>query len=220
VVRECRKAYDAYEFRKVFNQLNQFCTVDLSAIYIDALKDRMYCDATDSLRRRASQTAMHDVFSALCRLLAPVLAFTADEAWEHAPFTSESVHDQDFPDADPDFADGEASERVARLMEVRHLVQAAIESEVQAKRFNRNNEAAVKLTLPGNHPDLELLRDRDFATEFLIVAELDVAEGAEPAAEARKTTLPLCPRCRRHEPVGEDGLCGRCGEVCRNEPEA
>jgi len=85
VVGECRKAYDAYEFRKVFNQLNQFCTVDLSAIYIDALKDRMYCDAPDSLRRRASQTAMHDVFSALCRLLAPVLAFTADEAWEHAP---------------------------------------------------------------------------------------------------------------------------------------
>jgi len=98
---------------------------------------------------------------------------------------------------------------------VRHLVQAAIESEVQAKNFRRNNEAAVKLTLPGDHPDIDLLRDRDFVTEFLIVAELEVAEGAEPAAEARKTGLPLCPRCRRHEPVGENGLCTRCGEVVK-----
>jgi isoleucyl-tRNA synthetase len=213
VVRECRKAYDAYEFRKVFNQLNQFCTVDLSAMYIDALKDRMYCDAPDFPRRRASQTAMHDVFSALCRLLAPILAYTADEAWEHAPFTEGSVHEQDFPEPDPDFGDGQATEQVERLMEIRHIVQAAIESEIQAKRFNRNNEAAVKLALPADHPDLELLRDRDFATEFLIVAELEVTEGPEPAATAAKTTLPLCPRCRRHEPVGENGLCARCAEV-------
>jgi isoleucyl-tRNA synthetase len=65
VVGECRKAYETYEFRKVFNSLNQFCTADLSAVYIDVTKDRMYCDAADSLRRRATQTAMYELFSAV-----------------------------------------------------------------------------------------------------------------------------------------------------------
>ncbi len=214
VVRECRKAYDACEFRKVFNQLNQFCTVDLSAVYVDVLKDRMYCDAPDAPRRRASQTAMHDVFSALCRLLAPVLAFTADEAWEHAPFTAGSVHEQDFPEPDPAHASGGASAMVEQLLAVRHVVQAAIEPEIQARRFTRNNEAAVRLELPPDHPAAGLLRDRAFATEFLIVAELELAAGPEPAATARRTTLPLCPRCRRHEPPDPGGLCHRCTAVC------
>jgi len=214
VVRECLKAYDGYEFRKVFNQLNQFCTVDLSAVYIDALKDRMYCDAPDSTRRLASQQAMHDIFTALCRLLAPILVFTADEAWEHAPFTGGTVHEQDFPKPDPQFEKSSASVLVERLLEIRHAVQAAIETEVQAKKFKRNNAAAVRLELPADDPTAELLKDRDFATEFLIVAELELVEGPELKATAAATSLELCPRCRRHEPLVESGLCGRCDEVC------
>src|SRR5438552_7598490 len=72
VVRDCRSAYEAFEFHKVYHALNQFCAVDLSSLYIDITKDRMYCDASDSSRRRATQTAMHEIFSALCQLLAPV----------------------------------------------------------------------------------------------------------------------------------------------------
>ena len=108
----CREAYEAYEFRKVFTLINQFCANDLSAIYVDMTKDRMYCDAPDSPRRLASQAAMYEIFSTITRLLAPVLAFTADEAWEHAPFTKGSVHEQDFPVADPNFAHGQASKEV------------------------------------------------------------------------------------------------------------
>ena len=70
-----------YEFHKVYHTLNQFCAVDLSSLYIDITKDRMYCDAPDSPRRRATQAAMHQIFDALCRLLAPILVFTAEEAW-------------------------------------------------------------------------------------------------------------------------------------------
>jgi isoleucyl-tRNA synthetase len=215
VTAECRKAYDQYEFRKVFNAVNTFCAQDLSAIYIDATKDRMYCDAADSPRRIASQHAMHDVFSALCRLLAPVLCFTADEAWEHASFTTGSVHERDFPDPDPAFAPGEATAVVSRLLEVRYVIQTAIEERVKAKEFARNNEAVVVLTLPDADAGLlPLLRDRDFATEFFIVAGLEAATGPAPAATAHKTALPLCPRCRRHEPEVERGLCRRCADVC------
>jgi isoleucyl-tRNA synthetase len=216
VVAECRKGYETYEFRKVFNALNNFCTHDLSATYIDALKDRMYCDAADSPRRIASQCAMHGIFLALSKLLAPILVFTADEAWEHAPFTTGSVHEQDFPEPDPAFAPGEASKTASRLFEIKYAIQTAIESCVQARDFTRNNEADVSLTVPESDAALlPLLNDRDFATEFFIIAGLKAETGAVLNATARKTDHSLCPRCRKHEPVVASGLCQRCDEVCR-----
>jgi len=148
VTTECLKAYETYEFRKVFNALNQFCTTDLSAVYIDALKDRMYCDAADSPRRIASQAAMYQVFVSLAKLLAPILAYTADEAWEHAGFCDKSIHERDFPQADAAFAPGDATEKANRLFAIKSVIQTAIEARIQAKEFTRNNEAAVTLTLP------------------------------------------------------------------------
>ena len=217
VTAECLKAYEAYEFRKVFNALNQFCTTDLSAVYIDALKDRMYCDAPDSPRRLASQHAMHAIFTSLCKLLAPILAFTADEAWSHADFTSGSVHEQDFPEPDTAFAPGEASGTASRLFEIKYVIQTAIETRIQAKEFSRNNEADVELTIPAaDGALLDQLNDRGFATEFFIIAGLTARIGDELSATARKTELPLCPRCRKHEPVLESGLCERCEDACKS----
>jgi isoleucyl-tRNA synthetase len=220
-VAECLKGYETYEFRKVFNALNNFCTHDLSAVYIDATKDRMYCDAPDSARRLASQHAMHELFLALAKLLAPILAFTADEAWEHAPFTTGSVHEQDFPAPDPDFAPGGISRQAARLFEIKYTIQTAIEGCIQSRDFTRNNEAAVDLIVPeGDAGLLPLLNDRDFATEFFIIGDLSATIGPVLAASARKTADPLCPRCRRHEPVNDAGLCGRCAAVISHGPLA
>ncbi len=214
VVKECLTAYESFEFRKVFNSINQFCTTDLSAIYIDALKDRMYCDAANSPRRLASQAAMYEIFSSITRLLAPILAYTADEAWEHAAFTDDSVHEQDFPIANPVFAPSQVSKDVERLFQIKAVIQTAIEAKIQAKEFTRNNEAAISLTLPESDAKLlEKLSDRDFATEFFIIADLAATQGPELSATATKTELALCPRCRRHEPVLASGLCGRCDEV-------
>jgi isoleucyl-tRNA synthetase len=214
VTAECLAAYEAYEFRKVFNALNNFCTADLSAIYIDATKDRMYCDAATSPRRLASQAAMHEIFTSIAKLLAPILAFTADEAWEHAPFTTGSVHEQDFPIANPSFTPGEATQHVTRLFEIKYAIQTAIESCIQAKEFTRNNEADVTLTLPTSDIGLlQMLNDREFATEFFIIAGLTVTIGETITATARKTEHPLCPRCRKHEPLLESGLCERCDAV-------
>ena len=220
VVSECRKAYEQYEFRKVFNALNQFCATDLSAIYIDATKDRMYCDARSSVRRRASQTAMYDVFNALAKLLAPILVYTADEAWEHANFTEGSVHEQDFPEPDVAFASSDATTKVNRLLEIRRTVQTAIEEQVQAKAFNKNNEAAVTLVVPEGEPVYDLLRDRQFATEFFIIADLDVSAGKALSAKAAKTSYCMCPRCRRYEPLGKSGVCARCESVVQTVSHA
>lgn len=213
VVTECLAAYENFEFRKVFSAVNQFCAHDLSSLYIDMTKDRLYCDAEDDVRRRASQTALSEVFDSLVRLLAPILAFTAEEAWEHAGGEG-SVHEETFPKADERFGGGEASALVARLLEIRDVVQGAIEPLVQAKEFKKNNEARVVLTVPEHHPCLSLLEDPAFVKEFFIVAEMVVEKGDALKASAARSEHGMCPRCRRYEPAVDDaGLCGRCHEV-------
>src|SRR5438309_1030191 len=96
---DCRSAYSEFQFHKVYHTLNQFCAVDLSSLYIDITKDRLYCDLPDSARRRATQTAMREILDALCRLLAPLLVFTADEAWSFFGKSS-SIHVEQFPQKD------------------------------------------------------------------------------------------------------------------------
>src|SRR5436309_7506630 len=96
VIRTCRSAYQKFEFHKVYHAVNQFCAVDLSSLYVDITKDRMYCDAPDSPRRLATQAAMHETFNSLCQLLAPILAFTAEEVWRHSGAAA-SVHLEEFP---------------------------------------------------------------------------------------------------------------------------
>ena len=178
LIREVRAAYEAYDFRKVFTTINQFCTNELSALYIDITKDSLYCD------------------------------------WEHAGH-SDSVHEQDFPEADP-AADAGLSATFARLQQIKSVIQVAIEAQVKAKAFSKNNEAVVHLSIPESEDAavVALLENKEFAKEFFIVADLDLSRGAELAATAAKTPCAMCPRCRRYEPaVNDEGLCARCAAV-------
>jgi isoleucyl-tRNA synthetase len=94
---DCARAYDACEYHVVYQRVAQFASVQLSALYHDVVKDRLYTDAAGSARRRSTQTALHRLVTGLCQVLAPVLAFTADEAWEHIPGRSAaSVHLSDW----------------------------------------------------------------------------------------------------------------------------
>ncbi|NNM29373.1 MAG: isoleucine--tRNA ligase, partial [Akkermansiaceae bacterium] len=103
---------------------------------------------------------------------------------------------------------------VEKLLEIRSVIQTAIEAEVKARTFSKNNEAAVELTLPADHPCRAVLADREFTREFFIVSDLVVREGADLAATAALTPHPMCPRCRRYEPPASDeGLCPRCEGV-------
>jgi isoleucyl-tRNA synthetase len=213
VTAACRKAYDEYDFRRVFHELNQFCATDLSATYVDVTKDRLYCDAADAPRRRATQTAMHRIFDALAKLLAPILAFTADEAWEFAGHAS-SVHLERFPDPDPAFAGSAARDTMARFLRLRDTVQPRIEEAIQAGTFNKNERARVAVTVPEDDPWLRLDdAERAELLDVLRVSECGFAVGAALEVQVTETAHPECPRCRRSLPVGADGLCGRCSEV-------
>ncbi|CAN5304578.1 isoleucine--tRNA ligase [soil metagenome] len=214
VTAECRAAYDRFEFRKVFHTINNFCTVDLSNLYIDLTKDRLYCDATDSPRRRASQAAMARIFDSLCQLLAPVLAFTADEAFEHRGHP-ESVHLQRFPDPDSAFAAREATDAIAHLHRLRDLAQVAIDAAIKEGKFKKRERAAVTLALPADDPARPILACSDEESlEFLMVSSLTLTEAKSPSATVAETTDPECPRCRRSLPLapGHD-LCPRCSGV-------
>ena len=218
VVTVCREAYEAFEFRRVFQTLNQFCAVDLSALYVDITKDRMYCDAVTSPRRRAAQTVMHRVFNALTRLLAPILAFTADEAWEYAGHATGMVHLQVFPEVDTALADPALETHFEALLSLRGLIAQAVESARKAKEIGNALEAAVTLEVADSALLAQLQGREAELEEFFIVSELTVAAGADPRVSLVPTPAPKCARCWRHKPtVGKDAnhpeLCDRCAAV-------
>ena len=219
VVTECLAAYENFEFRRVFNALNQFCAVDLSSLYVDITKDRMYCDAEEGHRRLSSQTAMHQVFDALARLLAPILAFTADEAWEFAGHT-ESVHAQNFPKPDPEFAEALATPKIEALLSLRADIQQEIEKARQEKLIGSNLEGRVEVTLSKGHPVASIGESQDTLSEFLIVSDLSITEGdtGKTTVTVTRTDHEKCERCWRFLPdIGRNEahptLCGRCTEV-------
>jgi isoleucyl-tRNA synthetase len=212
VVRDCRSAYEAFEFHKVYHALNQFCAVDLSSLYIDITKDRMYCDAPDSSRRRATQSAMHEIFSALCQLLAPVIAFTAEEAWRHSSAGS-SVHLEEFPKTQN--RGDKASTQVADLLRLRGVIGQAIEKARQEKLIGNALEAAVVLRSDSNVTS-ELSKEE--LEEFFILSDLKIEQAKEASATVAKTPYPKCARCWRHRKyVGKSkahpDLCDRCETV-------
>src|SRR6476661_6498955 len=198
---ECRSAYAAFEFHKVYHSINHFCAVDLSSLYVDITKDRMYCDAPDSPRRRATQLAMHKIFDALCRLLAPVLVFTAEEAWGYL-HSDQSVHLEVFPDcragAPPATATDAVALQVEHLLKLRSVIGQAVERARQEKLIGNALEAAVTLTCDektiAGIPKEEL-------EEFFILSDLTLQPGKEAAASISKTAHQKCARCWRHRPA-------------------
>ncbi|MBW2092053.1 MAG: isoleucine--tRNA ligase [Deltaproteobacteria bacterium] len=233
LIRKARGAYKAFEFYAIYHALNNFCAVDLSAFYHDVLKDRLYTSPAKSKARRAAQTTMFTVLETMVRLMAPILAFTAEEIWGHLPDfpgKAESVHLADMPDEDKAFIDNALADRWDRLLEIRSQVTRVIEEARREKRVGHSLDAVVSLYADDEThgflaPYVKSLRD------IFIVSQVELIKG-EPQAEARATDLPglfvavaaskaaKCERCWIHdESVGrhEDqaGLCQRCYEAIK-----
>ena len=211
----CRKAYEELAFQKVYQAVNQFCTVELSSIYVDVTKDRLYCDPENAPRRRATQAVMAKVFEDLVRLLAPILAFTAEEAWGHfRPGTS--VHLEHFPEEKA--PDQGILSRFEALQNLRADVAQALEKAQRDGVIAKPLEATVSVTTE----DAEILAASEGSglseiEEFLILSNLSIAKGAKGVTVGR-TEAPKCERCWRHRSeVGthpeHPTLCGRCVEA-------
>ena len=209
------KAYDDYEFHTVYQLISQFTAVQLSAIYHDVLKDRLYTDPAGSNRRRSSQTALHRMVCGLCQMLAPILSFTADEAWGHtAGQPTESVHallwkDGPFSQSNSDQALWDA------LFALRELALPVLETQRQQKSIGKSLDAKVKFEGPAGSPVAAARGHEDDLKELLNVSQVVLVEGGALTVTAAKADGQKCERCWHWETdVGSSPehstICARC----------
>ncbi|MBI4028055.1 MAG: isoleucine--tRNA ligase [Verrucomicrobia bacterium] len=223
LIREVREAYDAFEFHKVYHAINAFCAVEISALYVDITKDRMYCDRPDSPRRRGTQTVMHAMAGALTRLLAPILSFTAEETWGFLSADGSSVHLQLLPEPAPRLTDKDLEARFERLLKLRALAAVELEKARQSKAVGKSVDARVILEIPQETELASLRGSEDALAEWFIVSQVELRSG--PELQARVTT-PLGKKCARSwrwdATVGQDkeypDLSARDAEAVRNHP--
>jgi isoleucyl-tRNA synthetase len=238
VIERTLAAYEAYEFHAAYQALYQFCTVTLSARYLDIIKDRLYTAAPRSHARRSAQTALYEITDALARLLAPILVFTADEIWENTPASSyqvatggntapavagrePSVHLAGFPVV-MGARDAELAARWAQIFEVREVVLRALEEARAAKQIGSSLEARVELKL--KDPLYATLSEYQGELRYvLIVSKVGVVKTDDPASpdigvEVFRADGKKCERCWNYsERVGEfhryPTVCERCIEA-------
>ncbi len=221
IEKEVVEAYDKFEFHVVYQKVSQFVAVELSAIYHDVIKDRLYTDPANSHRRRSTQTALHRLLTGFCQMLAPILAFTADEAWEFVPGRKEgSVHEANWkPSA---FAVSETeTANWKSLFELRNTILPELERSRQAKTIGKSLEAKVIVSVAPN-TNVEIAEKyRDDFRELINVSRVQfVHEGVLPACRVEKSDGQKCERCWRWElDTGVNPehptICGRCVEAVK-----
>ncbi len=225
---KCFKGYDEYEFLTVTHAVNDFCVVEMSNFYLDIIKDRLYCDETDSLSRRSAQTALFLILDTMTKLMAPILCFTCDEIWQAMPHsTADDGRNVLFNEMNQPFAayalDGAAMDRWERIIAVRNGVNGALEAARADKRIGKSLEAKVKLTVPAEDAFLAEM-DAGALADLLIVSQAEVETGADLAVAVEPAGGAKCERCwKQTASVGGDGahptLCARCAAAVANIPE-
>ncbi|QXD22865.1 isoleucine--tRNA ligase [Opitutia bacterium ISCC 51] len=219
------EAYDKYEFHRVYQLINQFFSVTLSAMYHDMLKDRLYTLAPDSALRRSSQTAIYQIFKTVSRLLAPIVAFTTDEAWSYfkngEEYSSSSIHLEDWPEAPESWKWPENVEEFENILKFRTRVNELLEKARQGKEIGKSLDAVVSITGSNNDPLFQTLQKYEpKLPEIFITSQVSL----EPTEiEAVSVTIQpangeRCPRCWRTvesllETTIQDNLCPRCKEA-------
>ncbi len=217
VTEKVLSAYEAYDFQAAYNAIYNFCTVTLSARYFDIIKDRLYILAPKSEARRSAQTALYQITDTLCRLMAPMLAFTSDEAWENLPGQSvASVHIAEFPRvADADNAG--LMTKWERIFGIRDEVLKALEAARNDKRIGSSLEAKVILTTDAETTRM-LLDYYEQLRYIFIVSQVEVHEGDGFAVTIEEAEGEKCERCWNFSTrVGEftkyPTVCERCADA-------
>jgi isoleucyl-tRNA synthetase len=169
-----------YEFHSLFTELHNFCAVDLSAFYFDIRKDALYCDAPSSIRRRATRTALHEVFSRLTTWLAPILCFTAEEAWRARSWKSgeESVHLRIYPETPAEWRDEPLAERWTKIRDIRRVVTGALELARADKKIGSGLQAKPTVYLSDERR--QQIEGIDLE-EIAITSGVTFAPGAAPS---------------------------------------
>jgi isoleucyl-tRNA synthetase len=204
-----RETAESYDFHSLFTELHTFCAVDLSAFYFDIRKDALYCDALGSARRRATRTVLHAVFSHLTAWLAPILAFTAEEAWRARPWKDgeESVHLRVYPETPADWRDPALAARWDKIRDIRRVVTGALERARADKKIGSGLQALPTVHLT---PERRAELDGVDLSEIAITSGLVLAEGAAPG---EAFTLPEVGGVAVVVNLASGEKCERCWQV-------
>ncbi len=232
LIQKVVQAYKNYQFHVIYHNLHNFCTVTMSSFYLDILKDRLYTSKADSHRRRSSQTVLYILCEKLCRLMAPILSFTADEVWRNIPDLESrkiSVHLETFPTFVPLKEEKELLARWEKLIQIREAVSKALELARQEKMIRNSLEAKVRIQAPQKWADL--LKTFGEELKFLfIVSQVELGEASDKSYQSEeikglkidvmKADGEKCQRCWNYSTdVGQmeiPEICGRCFEIIKN----
>ena len=235
LIEKAAAAYDDYEFHVVSHLINDFCVVELSNFYLDIIKDRLYCEERDGLKRRSAQTALYLILDTMTKMFAPILAFTCDEIWLAMPHREGDdvrnvvLNEMNKPFTEYALDDDEMAKWDA-LISVRNDVNGVLEAARGAKRIGKPLEASVTLHAKGaSKATVERISDMNLS-ELFIVSECLISDEDEtdPAAvvgdgsynsgltvSVKEAPGTKCPRCWMHSTKAdpETGLCPRCAAV-------
>jgi len=222
-----REAYEKFEFHVVYHSVQNFCAVEMSALYFDILKDRLYTFSASSKSRRSAQTALHEILRALVRLMAPILSFTAEEVWKYLPRESggvESVHLASFPEVREEFVDKSLNDRWEKIWAIREVVTKALEEARKNKVVGLSLDAQVHLTLPEKTFAFLQPYEEELKSIFIVSsvtlhpAPAGAKDEKEIKAEVLRADGKKCERCWNYAvSVGDhpehSTICHRCVEA-------
>ena len=222
LIAKCFAAYDNYEFHVVSHAINDFCVVELSSFYLDIIKDRLYCEGRDSVKRRSAQTALWMILDTITKLFAPILAFTCDEIWQAMPHRQgddgRNVVLNEMNEPFEEYAlDEAAMKQWDKVIEVRTAVNAALEQARAEKRIGKSLEAKVAVTVPVEDAFM-LHLGQEYLADLFIVSQVEMEVDKELAVDVFPAEGTKCPRCWKFHPlIGSHSkhpeLCPRCAAV-------
>ncbi|MFP4256941.1 MAG: isoleucine--tRNA ligase [Desulfobacterales bacterium] len=229
LVARCRQAYDSHEFHVVYHALYNYCTIDLSSMYLDILKDRLYTSPPGSSARRSAQTVMFHTLDAVTRLMAPILPFTAEEIRSFMPRFQEmeqSIHLESLPETRKEFLDDELASKWETLLKIRGEATRIMETARAEKVIGHSLDAVLTLAASRDIYSLLEAYSKDLRSFFIVsgVSVVPLEEADDSFAKTSMEGLKIlveqsfsekCPRCWVHDPTvgtGESNpeICARC----------
>ena len=223
LIKDCTKAFDNYDFNRAYQALNTFCVVDMSNFYLDIIKDRLYTRKQDSLERRAAQTTMYEILSALVRIIAPMTSFTAEEIWKYMPHkeneNEESIMLEYWPKIDEKYENKELEEKWNKIIKVKEEAAKALEMARAEKVIGHSLNA--KVIINAEKENYEFLKGKEeLLQEVFIVSGVEVNEAKEFSVEVKTADGEKCERCWMYSTtVGEDKenptICHKCSEALK-----
>lgn len=229
-------SYEKYEFYNLFQEIHYFAAVDMSAFYLDIIKDRLYTEKKNSIARRAAQTVMNEVLLVLTKMVAPILSFTAEEIWENLPIEmreAESVFLSDWYENNDEYLNPEIEDKWQNIVKLRKDINKNLEKARQGENKIIGNSLDAKVSLYTENFDLKkfLEENHEILETVFIVSELEIANSSDEtfteAEEIKEIKIKVsrasgekCERCWKYSTgVGQDiehpHICPRCSEVLK-----